>query len=297
MHLPVGRYVNILLLGLIVTLLIIVYYPVAIDFNVYNPFWNGYDKLTRILNATLVNGDYDTILPVKPEGYMLILIPYKPLTVDDLNAILRFVGNGGVLLLMDDFGYGNMVLEAMNAPLRFKRGVLIDPLYYYKCTRIVRIRSFYGVLTGLSEVYLNYASVLEVRDESRVRVLALSSYFSFLDEDFDGVYDPGELYGPLVVAAEFSYGRGRVIVISDPSIGINIMLDYGDNLKLLLKLCSGFNILVDQKYTPKNLHTLAKESVISILSLISRKPILTPLILIVAVSISYLIGRRFGVRL
>lgn len=297
MHLPIGKYVNILILGFIVTLLIIIYYPVAIDFNVYNPFWNGYERLAKILNATLVYGDYNTILPTKSKGYMLILIPYKPITVDDLNAILRFVSNGGVLLLMDDFGYGNMVLEAMNAPLRFKRGVLVDPLYYYKCTRIVRIRSFHSILTGLSEVYLNYASVLEVRDESRVRVLALSSYFSFLDEDFDGVRDPNELYGPLVVAAEFDYGGGRVVVISDPSIGINVMLDYGDNLKLILKLCSGFNVLIDQKYTPRNLHTLVKENAISILSLISKKPILTPLILIVAMSIPYLIGRRFGVRL
>ena len=287
-----GRVFPLVGLAVILSLFTVVYYPVAIDFSVFNPLWNGYDKLTKLVNATLICESLEDNLPGKPKGYMLILIPYKSLVKDDVRALVDFVKGGGVLLLMDDFGYGNEVLEVFNAPVRFMEGILTDPIFYYKSTRIVRVRNFMGSLTGLNETFFNYASALKILDRERVRVLALSGPFSFLDEDFDGVYDPGEPYGPFPVIVEFNYGLGRVIVISDPSVAINVMLNYGDNAELFKRLCGGYRVLLDQTYTPRNLHVYLKEVVYAGLSFISWKPILTPLTIIVVVSVSLIISRR-----
>ena len=287
-----GKLFPIVGLVVLVFLFIIAYYPIAVDFNVFNPFWNGYDFLAKALNATLVCNRLNGHLPSNPKGCLLILVPYKPLSRSDLSALLGFVRGGGVLLLMDDFGYGNMVLEAMNAPVRFADGVLVDPLFYYKSTRIVRVKDFMGYLTGLNETYFNYGTVLRVLDGDKVRVLALSSPFSFLDRNFDGVYEPGEPYGPFPVVAEFKYGKGKVIVVSDPSVGINVMLKYGDNLEFFKRVCAGFRVFLDQTYTPRNLHVYLKEVVYAGLSFISWKPILTPLTIIVVVSVSLIISRK-----
>lgn len=276
-------------LAIVLTVVIIVlYYPLTLDFNVYNPFWNGYEILSEKLNAKLVLEEFKT--PTPPQNYVLILIPYERFSSEELSNIVKFVREGGILVLMDDYGYGNEVLEKFNADVRFMEGMLVDPIFYYKNSRLPVIRRFEFYLTGLEKIYFNHASALNVTDN--VKVLGWSSLFSYLDENFNGVYDSGEPKGPFPVIVEFSYGRGKVIVISDPSIGINSMINLGDNLVFFEKICEGRSVVIDQSHIPVNTHFILKAEFTSVLNYVSKKPILTIFILLMSLGLAFIVLRR-----
>ncbi len=279
---------KIALFTLIASLLLITYYPLTIDFNIYNPFWNGYEVLVKELNATVITRSFT--LPKNPNGYVLILVPYVKPSIEVLSSIKDFVRRGGTLLLMDDYGFGNSVLEYLEAPVRFTGYPLIDPLFHYKSVKLPKIMGFMGILSGLREMYFNYATALNI--SSGVHVYALSSSFSFLDLNFNGAYDEGEPKGPFPVIVGFRYGNGRVIVVSDPSIGINVMIGLGDNLEFFRRICSSFKVIVDQTLIPSNIHFILKSMIMAFTTYILDQPFLSILIVAVIMGLAFSILRR-----
>jgi hypothetical protein len=60
-------------------------------------------------------------------------------------------------------------------------------------------------------------------NSSKFRVIAQSSFFSYLDINQNGKHDENEPTGPFPVAVLVPYGPGELLVISDSSILINSM--------------------------------------------------------------------------
>jgi hypothetical protein len=194
--------------------------------------WNGISHFSREFQAD--NIDSVTRLAEVPQDSVLVSIPYLEYTPDEVVAIKRFVDNGGTLLLMDDFGYGNSVLAYLGMEARFTNQLLLDPLFCYKNPSMPRVTDFSGKIDGVNEVVLNHATTLtNVADADAI---AWSSSSSFLDLNENGSWDRGEPKGPLPVAAKFGLGRGTVAIVSDPSIAINTMVDRDDNYELITYL-------------------------------------------------------------
>jgi hypothetical protein len=192
-----------------------------------------------------------------PQGSTLILIPYLEFTSAELGELNSFVTNGGTLVLGDDYGYGNQVLEHLGLKARFSGHILLDPLCCYKNKWFPRVSHLVSssVTSDIESLILNHATCLigvEAGD-----VLALSSSFSFLDMDGNQTWDKGEPNGPLPVISHHNLGSGKIILISDSSIFINSMETIESNCAFIQNIAAATTseFLFDQSHLPpSNLH-------------------------------------------
>ncbi|MFH0914507.1 MAG: DUF4350 domain-containing protein, partial [Chloroflexota bacterium] len=224
--------------------LLVWYLPPDKDFLAENPYWNG----TRQLAAQPVRSLGE--LARLPDKSALILLPYLPMGSQELSQLRDFVSGGGILVLADDYGYGNQVLEYLGLKARFYGQTLLDPLFNFKNQNFPRVTRFNSpVTTGLDSLVLNYATALEnVADEE---TLALSSVVSFLDRNENATWDTGEPTGPLPVVSRHKLGGGQVFLVSDPSIFINSMLDLGSNRTFVSRIAAGASgLFLDQSHLP-----------------------------------------------
>ena len=166
-----------------------------------------------------------------PDGAkgVLVEIAYSPYTPAEMERLRQFAAAGNTLLLMDDFGHGNAVLEYLGLPARLNGGPLLDPLFCYKNPHLPRLTDFSPEVRelGVQAVALNHATVLD--NVGPAAVLAWSSPQSFIDASGNGVLDASETSGPFPVVAEYPLEKGRVVIVADPSLIINSMAGQNDN--------------------------------------------------------------------
>jgi len=204
--------------------------PSVDDFSIDNERWNGVSKT--------LGGQFQVIgsLGDLPTGATLLLIPYTDFTTPDLEQLKDFISRGGTLILADDFGYGNKVLEYLGLNERFSGAQLLDPMVNYKNQQFPRIPHYRdsALTAGVASLVLNHATALT--NVATENILASSSAFSFLDLASNEEPDSNDPGGPLPVISEHSVGNGQVILIADPSIFINSMSGLEDNRKLLANI-------------------------------------------------------------
>ena len=111
----------------------------------------------------------------------MLSIPYLEYSNTELKSIEQFVDDGGTLLLMDDYGYGNSLLEYLDLDVRFSNRPLLDPLFCFKNQRMPKITDFSTEVqeNNINIMVLNHATTLA--NTVDVEVIAWSSDTSFLD--------------------------------------------------------------------------------------------------------------------
>ncbi len=244
------------------------FFPVNDDFRVENPFWNG----CRDVKADVTLGTLESLagLPTLSPASTVILVPYMNFNAEELAELKSFVTGGGRLVMADDYGFGNQVLEYLGLTARFSGQPMLDPLHCYKNRRLPVIYQLKkdSLTADVSSLTLNHATCLE--DVAEKDVLAVSSSFSFLDSDEDEKWDRGEKNGPLPVMSKHALGQGTVVLISDPSIFINSMEGMDGNHQLLVNLVKSSNeqVVIDQSHLPpsnlretKSVLEIARETV------------------------------------
>jgi hypothetical protein len=252
------------MLGILFSMVILVaVFPANGDFRIDNPFWNGLSTFNSNLGVSAVSSLDE--LPPDPFGSALVLIPYNPFSSSDLESVKSFVSNGGTLIVADDYGFGNQVLESMGLSISFSGLPLLDPLFDYRSKWLPEISDFADsdLTFNVSSVVLNHASILDGTEDCFI--LASSSEFSFLDVNCDSVWNDGEPVGPFPVVAYSGVGKGFVVVISDPSILINGMVGLGDNLVFVRNLVSlggsGDQVFFDVNHLPSSALDEAKGAI------------------------------------
>ena len=247
------KFLAILTVALVVVLAVLVwFFPSNGDFRSDNPSWNGLEDMSTAYTAMPLKSLSD--LPLLSQGSTLILVPYLDFTPAELEGLHRFVTRGGTLVLADDYGFGNHVLEYLGLKARFSGGVLLDPLFCYKNKWFPRIFHFESspITSDVESLVLNHATCLTSVETSDA--LALSSSSSFLDLNGNEEQDEGEPAGPLPVIARCDLGSGQIILISDPSIFINSMENMGSNHEFIQNITStaSSGLLVDQSHLPSS---------------------------------------------
>jgi hypothetical protein len=226
--------------------------PPSGNYRVDNPAWNGYSELSKKTGALSLSTFSD--LPSTGEGTALILVAYEQFTEQELTLLRNYVGSGGTLALLDDYGYGNQVLGGLELDAQFSGQTLLDPLFNYKNQWFPTTTDFAGTAANVnvSSIVFNHATYLN--KTGRMNILANSSSFSFSDIDNDNIWDSGEPSGTLPVAAFTKYAQGYVVIVSDPSLGINSMLDLNDNFEFISKILSiessNPQVYIDQSHLP-----------------------------------------------
>ncbi len=176
----------------------------------------------------------------------------RPYSFAEWRAIRLFQTRGGTVIVADDYGHGNSLLRYngyVDNPAISHVSDTAQVQYVFSGERLsdVRVdrnpqlvRLTVPIWPGLEyEVLLNDPSCFVLNDKwgdlepweidyqaaAPAVIIANSSSYSWLDEDRDGIRDPGEKVDeyPVVI------NQQGMVLISDPSIFINDMYDRMDN--------------------------------------------------------------------
>lgn len=259
-----------LILALSLTI-VIWFFPPNGDFRVDNPFWNGFSTIDAKMKATAIDS-FDN-LPSNPAGTALLLVPYEPFSVSELNKLSSYVSQGGTLVILDDYGYGNQVLNAVKSKMIFSGVPMLDPLFNFKSKQLPIIANFANntITANITSIVLNHATCL--KGTSEATIIAYSSSFSFLDVNGTGSFSSDDPNGPFPYAAYQKIDQGYIVALADPSILINGMIYQGNNLQFINNIVklNGDNakIFVDQGHLPATALDAAKADLVIIYSVVS----------------------------
>ncbi|MFC1898812.1 DUF4350 domain-containing protein [Chloroflexota bacterium] len=293
MRLP-NALLLVLALALATSLACIWFYPSFQDFLETNSHWNGLRTFTNETGAVVISS-LDNISELSDTSVLIIIpgINYNDKELDDLK---HYVDNGGNLLLMDDYNYGNTILSYLGINTRFTGKPLLDPLFCDRNQFMPRITDFRTELNevGISVITLNHATTLSkvVADQA----IAWSSNASFLDINNNGVWEQNEPKGPFVVASVLTMGKGTIAIVSDPSIVINNMFGKDDNREFLQYLTQNPRVL-NSILISDNSHlvqTTLDKAKIGIKSL--RKTLSNPFALLGIIALIFTIVFRYNLK-
>ncbi|MBN1390613.1 MAG: DUF4350 domain-containing protein [Candidatus Thermoplasmatota archaeon] len=266
------RYLLVLGAGMIL-LLFSVMIPVLSsdsDFSIYNTGWNGCSELgkdtysagsfvpTIDLSASseerVVHSSFsETTGDIRPSRSSLLIIgPDLTFTRKEGEFAHDFLSNGGSLLLADDFGTGNELLSFLNTTTRISGRTMLD-LSYMKSSNFAVTTEFseHEITRNLTMLLMNMPSI--VVPSSKAVAVINSSRTSWLSLDKNGWWDPDEPQGPFPILTVERYGRGMLVVLSEPSLLINQMRDEMDNgifvRNLFRSLTEGKeNVMIDESH-------------------------------------------------
>lgn len=208
-------------------------YPALDDLWVENPGWNGLSEFYGSVDPVRVRGAGD-LLGVDPLNSTLFIVgPSRGFSEEDVAGVCGYLVDGGRVVLLDDFGSGNELLEGLGLGTRFNGSLLRDGVFFDPAPEFPRLLNFSSYMVG--EVLLNYGSVLSLGE--RAQVLVQSSPFSYV-ENGSGV----ELAAHPIVA-RIPYGGGALVLVSDSSVWLNSMIDRADNRALLERVLRGVALI------------------------------------------------------
>jgi hypothetical protein len=246
-----GAILASLALSTVICTALLLLYPEAVDFRLGNPFWNGMTGVDGLLKPAVLSS-YSELPAIGYNLTLLLLGPGEEFTVGDAEAIARFIDSGGQVVLGDELGFGNSLLEKLNLPLRIDGGMVLDPLFKERNAKLPK--AHYTLDSHAGEVVLNYASIIRGCNNP---ILQTTSY-SYLDKNMNNEYDAGEEKGPFTVGCIVKLGNGELVVFSDSSLFINSMVGRGSNKELLLRIVKDRKVIVDSTHWSQTAFTTAK---------------------------------------
>jgi len=259
-----------------------------LEFSQYNTNWNGTSQFFSGLDRhhTVMVTETSQLSPYHGEALLFLIAPSRTPAGDEIIAYQKFLDNGNTLVLADDFGTGRQILQRVGSRITIFSGNLssVDRQYADPYT-VMAYR------TETSPLFPDCHTLMTNRPAHAVGGTALmtTSVLSWVDDDGDRRLKAPEAMGQFTVIAGENISRGRIVVIADPSIFINAMLEPdqpGDNLACIRGLTrNNGTVLVDQM----NSRTRDTEGISEILHLIRTTIpvnvlVLALLVLLVAVA-------------
>lgn len=142
-------------------------------------------------------------------GTLVVIAPNVDFSNREVEVLRSFISSGGTLLLADDFNGGNSLLAALNVSARLSQEPAVSVTYSsssaYPMTRAISP----ALLRGASYVVFHRPAVIL----NAQNPLAFTSNATL----FNGAY------GAFPIIDEIRYGRGRIILVSDPDIFVNAL--------------------------------------------------------------------------
>ena len=281
------------------------YWPVQDEYHPLNEEWNGCSKLVNAApNSTLVVSYSEAL----PERTLLAIIgPSLDFSQKEASYIRAFLESGGTVLLADDIGTGNSLLKALAVPARFSGKSIEDLLYYSKRPDFPLITDFSAsaVTDNVTAVLMSRPSYVQVKNSSVLTVVASSSTFSFVDENGDRQPGANETLQSYPVMASVRIERGLLVLVSDPSVFVNEMVDLYDNMRLfqnILRIGGGsiaFDVAHLARASLTDLRTELRSGIDSIRSslLLSSWGVYTQSLIVAAVVLALFLHIRRNARI
>ncbi|WP_440951256.1 DUF4350 domain-containing protein [Methanosphaerula subterraneus] len=212
-------------IAIVIAILSLTWYisTAPMDFSRYNVQWNGTSKFFEKIEATDVT-DYSTLNSFSG-ATLLIIAPIQDYSSVEVEAIRSFLVRGNVVILADDYGTGNTLLQGMHSGITLLQDNLlsIDTGYNESTAVLAYPYQSHTLLKGVSTLCLNRPSSILGGNP-----LMTTSYLSWIDTNGNHHVDRDEMLGRYTIMANETFGEGELIVISDPSIFINGMVGGGN---------------------------------------------------------------------
>ncbi|NHN46433.1 DUF4350 domain-containing protein [Halostella sp. JP-L12] len=203
-------------------------------FGAYNPQWDGAADLREVAvtegadsRVVTDTAEYDATAP--NGSVAVVLSPDESYDPDEAARIRTFVENGGTVVVADDFGgNGNALLADLGADARINGDPLRDERHYYRSPNfpVANNVSNHTLTADVGALTLNHGSAVAPNGAT---VLVRTSEFAYVDANRNEEIDDNETLASSPVATSESVGEGRVVVVGDPSLFINAMLDRAGN--------------------------------------------------------------------
>jgi hypothetical protein len=213
------------------------------DFSTYNTAWNGASDAKALASSDgYTTSTVFALSEIGSSGGVLFMLnPNSSVgfSASDASTLQSFVKDGGVLVLANNFGNGNAVLNGLGVlgEARFNGSLLEDNVSKGVDAALPFITDVTasGLTAGVHELYFNYGTALDVSGNN-VTVLARSAPTSYLLAPGGGNATVNATTGAHPVLATLDYGNGHIVLLSDPSVFSNDMLGQADNQQLLTSM-------------------------------------------------------------
>lgn len=255
----------------------------VLPFSIYNDSTNPGDGCSELANELRSNGlevsplisSLSVVNGIPQSSVLCILGPTHYFSITDSAALIGFFQDGGSLLIADDFGSGNSLLDGLalliqNWPseplgfmpvskIRFDRGLLLDADNNDGGKPLLPVISSFTdggrIFSGGHRVVLNFATGIQgisanasLASSGTNSWIVAGDVYAHIQHGLDPSYiafnaSRGDKPGPFSLLTEIQVGNGRIMLLSDPSIFINNMIDRGTNRRFASEL---FTYLANQ---------------------------------------------------
>ncbi len=244
------------------------------DFSIYNTNWNGCSDLGKetyetgsflptidlsastkevVAHSSFASKDLD----IDPATTSIVIIgPEASFTEEEGEFAHDLLTGGGTILIADDFGTGNELLSYLETSTRISGRKMVD-LSFMKIPELSVGTDMapHRITENVSMLLFNYPST--IIPSPTAGPLVNSSQASWLENTEDALQTFDEGSGPFPILTIESYGKGTLIVLSEPSLLINQMRTKMDNglfaSNLIRYLAEGSNtILIDEAHHDLN---------------------------------------------
>jgi hypothetical protein len=267
----------------------------AVGFSPYNANWDGtgeFRELAESRGELTVATDVDQYKRLDPAATTaFVFAPDREYATADGETVREFVEGGGTLVVADNYGSaGNALLAEVGATARFDGRILRDEANNFRSPSLPTVTdiSSHQLVDGVETLTLNYGTAVE---PGAATPLANSSELSYLavNDTMTSVQSSNLQQYP--VATVEPVGEGQVIVIGDPSLFINSMIDESDNRRFA-------TTLLDQRTRSvfDQSHSAGLPPVVTAILGLQSSPPLAAGLIAVLVGLIAIIGRRESLR-
>lgn len=215
------------------------------DFGLSNPYWNGLLHIGG--DARPLYGTSD--LSDKGQGDVyLVMSPQFNFMASESSDVASFLERGGSVVVMDDYGNANSLLNGIGSPITLYQVPLCQDLdfYLYPAFPVINNVQPSDITKNVSSLVYDHPVSLNITEDASV--IASTTRWGWLDLSDDGLIDVNEPTGSYPVIASAGIGNGTLMVIGDPDLFINSMMDMGDNRRLASNLLTAGSVYVDMSH-------------------------------------------------
>jgi hypothetical protein len=245
-------YPQIVLIALTIALALAVLFGAVtsgIAFGSYNPSWEGTSELREeadIDSEVIVATDTERYESIEANGTVAFIIaPDQQYDPEEIDRVQSFVDNGGIVIIADDLpGNSNQLLADIGSTIRLDGDPVRDDRNYQESPALLRATETadHPLTNDIDELALNHGTVLNPGEAS---VLVRTSEYAYIDRNRNEELDDDETLASYPVVAVEEQGDGEILVISDPSVLINVMIDRSDNRAFVQALVDEDRVLLD----------------------------------------------------
>ncbi|ASJ08357.1 hypothetical protein A3L11_03560 [Thermococcus siculi] len=248
-----------LLFALITMPLTVPVFKSSTQYSMFNKNWDGTSRFAKLAylkgkEVVPIFESFDLSNISERNGVLLIIGPNMTFTGAEIEQIKLFLERGNTLFIADDFGTGNEILRALNVPVGISNYPLWDFFYENDDRLVVSVRIEDPLLArNVTRVITNEPSGIIVtrKGEAYVSKVAMINLHR-------------RMYP---IMTELKYGKGRIVVLSDPDVLAN--MQFKENRQFLSNLVDylgGDVFYFDEAHHPDfNLYTAGTVTITRVL--------------------------------